>query len=1087
MFHQPLHSCSKTVHSFLPHLLNLLSTVILVVLSPQSAHSEPSLKSIANSSTTNVSSSTQQFIPNQYADAMGSMKAVERASAINMGTIGRGVNAILTGEYAPRVFDSAPPIAPRLASEAAQGMPEMKSLALQSAEQHEEFTMQRAANNILNSSLGAVNSTYNGMHQFMKDDIVGNLFNNIGQLFGKWLTEFTGGWVADAAQFLARALTIFVLNPNVAIDGLGDPSSDGFAQQIRAAADIMYGVAIDLLLLLFILAIWKYWADASWGGAGNLLAPVGRLIFTAGLLLAWPTIYAFEIQISNEMIITISFNSPQEIMMLDYSIAQMVKGGVMALGAGLVGVFGPILGNLGFGPGMGALVGKTFGYAGTLIFTILGGILIAQLIYILILKAIQTALLIAQFVFAPVFLVMFATPDTESYATGYVRAFVETSLWTFIWVGLLKILTIMMFSNMNYGGKLLLTIGVLQLMIQVPTFLGRAQISPVSDFITPGLVFGTVKNAMSGFGEMTSTLLTQGVDWYSSGSFSDSGLNGSKQVALNGLGVTNSTPQMTHSLNQASSAISNADKIKNEPPPFKDLNSKSKDKQTASSAQQNQTGKKLVPLESLVHQAQTQGLEKDKKQAPPEGISRTANAIHQASTKGRLRSHLSNRLDASTVSSQSSEASSKFPQCSLSTETDSSSAHVSTNSQFSSKLSFPPYKFGGSEAASWNEANLSHVDTRKLIARLTSVNGVGLSTGTQQTSLIGSTANGVSKINLASGANSHELTQTLYTAAFANNIASSDLAADAARLSVTRAKANQPQGLIENLCANWLGNSGRSWSTTSIAKQRFQQEMFKQAVVGSHAYLTGEKGNPYTDYLRERFGEWTPEKEQEAVELIANSELSESPWNRQIGPATDALVSSGIPIQRDTRAAMQNPAISAMHPVRRKQAVLAILTYTYPQALIQHSRLTGSEFQSAHGEMARSLSNAEVEQIMTVYELSGQSDLSCTHAPQVINKTAQLALETDRDFATAYRCMKTASFHIAIQQGYTGSVGNVHESYTDLYESIPGGSSEKAQGMDDVLDAARATLQQLEIEERVPMTHINNSNFAKSYFVGLGR
>lgn len=1087
MFHLPLQKCYTTVHSFIPYLIDLLSALLLVVLTPLSACAEPSIKLIQNGATRYGSSSAQQFIPNQYADAVGSMKAVEKASAINMGTIDRGVNAILTGEYAPRVFDSAQSAAPTIASRPAQALPEMKSLALQSAEQHEEFTMQRAANNILNSSLGAVNSTYNGMHQFMKDDIVGNLFNNIGQLLGKWLTEFTGGWVADAAQFLARALTIFVLNPNVAIDGLGDPSSEGFAQQIRAAADVMYGVAVDLMLLLFILAIWKYWADASWGGAGNLLAPVGRLIFTAGLLLAWATIYAFEIQISNEMIRTISFNNPQEIMMLDYSIAQMVKGGVMALGAGLVGVFGPILGNLGFGPGMGALVGTTFGYAGTLIFTILGGILIAQLIYILILKAIQTALLIAQYVFAPVFLVMFATPDTESYATGYVRAFVETSLWTFIWVGLLKILTILMFSNVNYGGKLLLTIGILQLMIQVPTFLGRAQISPVSDFVTPGLVFGTVKNALSGFGQMTGTLMTQGVDWYSSGAFSDAGLNKSKQVALNGLGVTNSAPQMTHSLNQASSAISTACTIKNEPPPFMDLNAKIKDKQNTSSVQENQTGKIFVPLESLAHNAQAQGLGKDKKQAPRAGSS----SVQQASRKGRFHSHLSNRLDASTVSSQSAEASSKFPQPSLSPETspeaDSSSAQLSTTRQFSSKLSFPPYKFGGSEAASWNEANLSHVDTRKLIARLTSVNGVGLSTGTQETSLSGSTANGVSKINVASGANSHELTQTLYTAAFANNIASSDLAADAARLSVTRAKANQPQGLIENLCANWLGNSGRSWSTTSIAKQRFQQEMFKQAVVGSHAYLTGEKGNPYTDYLRERFGEWTPEKEQEAVELIANSELSESPWNRQIGPATEALVSSGIPIQRDTRAAMQNPAISAMHPVRRKQAVLAILTYTYPQALIQHSKLTGSEFQSAHGEMARSLSNTEVEQIMTVYELSGQSDLSCTHAPQVIDKTAQLALETNRDFATAYRCMKTASFHIAIEQGYSGSDRNLQGSYTDLYDSIPGGSFEKARGMDEVLDAARATLQQLEIEDRVPMTHINNSNFAKSYFVGLGR
>ncbi|MFT2612571.1 hypothetical protein, partial [Escherichia coli] len=60
------------------------------------------------------------------------------------------------------------------------------------------------------------------------------------------------------------------------------------------------------------------------------MGPVGRLIFTAGLLLAWPTIYAFEIQISNEMIKAIYFNSADQVLMLDYALAQAVKGGVIA-------------------------------------------------------------------------------------------------------------------------------------------------------------------------------------------------------------------------------------------------------------------------------------------------------------------------------------------------------------------------------------------------------------------------------------------------------------------------------------------------------------------------------------------------------------------------------------------------------------------------------------------------------------------------------------------------------------------------------------------------------------------------------------
>ena len=76
------------------------------------------------------------------------------------------------------------------------------------------------------------------------------------------------------------------------------------------------------------------------------------------------------------------------------------------------------------------------------IYLILGGILVAELVYILVLKAIQTALLCAQYMFAPFFLVFFALPDTESVATGFVRSFVEVSLWTFVWVGMLKVFTV---------------------------------------------------------------------------------------------------------------------------------------------------------------------------------------------------------------------------------------------------------------------------------------------------------------------------------------------------------------------------------------------------------------------------------------------------------------------------------------------------------------------------------------------------------------------------------------------------------------------------------------------------------------------
>ena len=86
---------------------------------------------------------------------------------------------------------------------------------------------------------------------------------------------------------------------------------------------------------LFVLCIWKFWTEAAWRGNANLMGAVGRLIATTGLIIAWPTIYAFEIQITNEMIRTLYFNSADQVAMLDAAMAVAVKGGLVA-GVGLL-------------------------------------------------------------------------------------------------------------------------------------------------------------------------------------------------------------------------------------------------------------------------------------------------------------------------------------------------------------------------------------------------------------------------------------------------------------------------------------------------------------------------------------------------------------------------------------------------------------------------------------------------------------------------------------------------------------------------------------------------------------------------------
>ncbi|MBX9666579.1 MAG: hypothetical protein K2X93_03125 [Candidatus Obscuribacterales bacterium] len=439
----------------------------------------------------------------------------------------------------------------------------------QAAEQNKDIVITNVEA-LLTDGFRNYNETYMGLHTFWGDDIISNLFANIGQLIGKWLTEFINGWVSDTVQFLTGFLRIFVLNPNIAVNGMsnvpGGGNRDDISPFIRQGADVMYGIAVDLLLLLFILCIWKYWAEAAWRGGGNLVGAVGRLIFTSGLMLAWPTIYAFEIQITNEMIKALYFNSSDQVSALDAAMAAAVKGGLMA-GAGLIAnATAPIAGQafggvLGAGPGGIALgtVGGLVAFVGLIIYLVLGGILIAELVYILVLKAIQTALLTAQYMFAPIFLVFFATPDTENVTSGFVKSFVEVSLWTFVWVGLLKIFVIMILSDFNPWGKIILAVGILQMMIQVPSFLARAQISPMSDFISAGLISGTLLNAGKSLGN---TLQQRGMQLakYIGGDTTTGAARGpemSKKAELKGLAHGPRDPHLLKGIRDASRGVNN--------------------------------------------------------------------------------------------------------------------------------------------------------------------------------------------------------------------------------------------------------------------------------------------------------------------------------------------------------------------------------------------------------------------------------------------------------------------------------------------------------------------------------------------------
>lgn len=1133
---------------------------------------------------------TQNTVPNPYIDAKGFVPIVNTSADVNVrggsayGGSTRGIqlntNDILKRDN-PYGMAEQSPNQPRVFVEKEltdqSGGVDLNQQLQQLNEQNRNLTSyvmqageqgmgspQSDTAGLLNSGLGSINETYRGMHQFFNDDLIGNLFSQIGQLIGKWISELINGWIADTVQFLASFLRVFVLNPNIAVNGLNGSPSDGISPYIRQGADVMYGIAVDLLLLLFILAIWKYWAEASWRGGSNLMGAVGRLIFTSGLLLAFPTLYAFEIQITNEMIKAIYFNSSDQVMMLDAALASAIKGGILAGVGGLASAFAPLLGSLTLGF-VGATVGQLFAFAGLVIFMVLGGILIAELIYLLVLKAIQTALLTAQYMFAPIFIVFFASPDTENICAGFMKAWIETSLWTFVWVGLLKILVIIMFSDYNPWGKILMAVGVLQMMIQVPTFLARAQISPMSDFISAGLIFGGMMKMLGALGNGASNLANRAFNK----KIADY-MGKDQNTSRTGTATAVNTPNASQNFSTLSKAG------QNDPDAIAKLNNlKNKNPQTGAAGGPGGTtppgvvppggpkppggptppGGPRVPGTPGTPGAGT-GLPGTKPVTTPmtPGAPGTKSAIDPATglpvppvtpgapgTKPAIDPATGLPVTPVTPGTKPVTPGATTPGTGLPTTpvtpgakpvtpgtttattatgvpgtglpgptpvtpgaktpgaTDPAAAGLpgtglpaatpvtpgatpttpgttpGTTPPGTKPPTTPPGTMtpggaaktmaataavaagagalaagvgaragmpGGTptpgtgtgtgtggpggpgitppggppntgdpeeDAKKWEEAKLSTgyfsnqnlygVDAvRGIVAGIKTL-GVRVREGQKANSIEGSTRGGTAFINLREGASDAEKARTLMVAGLANRMNDDPAGADAAKMSAINADAGGPKGFTESLMANYMDAQGQDWRSSPIGKHRLQRAHFQQAVKGAEAYLNGQQGNEYTQYLQSRYGRWSDDKDAMATWVATDPGASESAWNPAIGPATDALQASGLAITPATRGAVQNPFVMTMRPGARKAAVRAVL-----RASMYDPRMDGFDSDTTEGaillgEIARAMPESYVQTAIALDGVSGGKDL----APDVLSSHAQLASELAIPADATYR------------------------------------------------------------------------------------
>jgi len=880
-------------------------------------------------------------------------------------------------------------------------------------------------NRNLNNEFANYNETYSGLNQFWNDTIVGKFFNNFLPWIGKNVSEFLYSWIPSAVQYLSRALEIFVLNPNIAVNGLAnDPhmsisntpaSQEGqsyinaIAPEVRKLADIMYGIAVDLLLLLFVLCIWKFWADASWGrGGSNLMGAVGRLITTSALMLAWPTIYAFWIQISNEMIKAIYFNSAAEMVAFDQAMATVIKAGLLAVGGLLLNALAPVagaaLGGLAGGP-VGGLVGGTIGgfvaFAGLIIFMVFGAILIAQLVYLVTLKSIQTILLTAQYMFAPIFIVMFATPDTESSCAGFIKSFVEVSLWSFVWVGFLRLLVVIMNTEFSPWGKVVLGLGILQLMISVPAFIARAQISPMSDFLSAGMITGGLVKGAAAIGNTANTFAGYWAD-HRNKSHTVGGAQGAQKsvsAQLNPQGQGNLNPNLNNKLNTALNANGSTP-----PAPGTPGANGAGTPDPAQGSLNLQGGKMNTPpvKPNPTNPTTPTGPGGPKGPTPPatpttpptNPPTQPGGAGGAANAQGTLfdldaadKAHGVNAEKAEAIAG----ATTGTGAAAGATAANTTGAKAQGSLAAMKEAMKAPFKPGALQNHSTLAQYLGGMWARAAAnsARDLSSPIIGNNDGS---SLVGSVGGGVGLTQVqkepmldANGnhmkdANGNLMYKPMDDVRGAQMLAASgivaqgsknEIFADKMRQAAKEAGYDQPKGMGDRMASGiMMGLSGKHWGNTAAAKQNFQHGMFKEGAKGAMSWVQGQKGNAVTDHLNSTLGYCGEDEQVELLAGIMDPENINSGFKPEAVQARMKIAQMGLGWDTWNNAAAGSAPVKTSTQAEALPAVRGTASFLQKSVQSTLGRTTGADIPTVATKAASSLTPGHgkaITQVMIKY------------------------------------------------------------------------------------------------------------------------
>ncbi|MEZ4543414.1 MAG: hypothetical protein R3C24_05885 [Cyanobacteriota/Melainabacteria group bacterium] len=216
----------------------------------------------------------------------------------------------------------------------------------------------------------------------------------------------------------------------------------------------------------------------------------------------------------------------------------------------------------------------------------------------------------------------------------------------------------------------------------------------------------------------------------------------------------------------------------------------------------------------------------------------------------------------------------------------------------------------------------------------------------------------------------------IMTAGYAGLVGSDPTAYDAARSAAIEAKEDGPKGAAERMAAGMFAYNGGSWSQTANAKQRFQLAMYNHAVEGSQAYVGMQPGNEYTQYLNDRYGPMTPEKQAFGTCTTVNA-ASRNP------PGT-GLISLPPRLSFRTLHSDKRYVESGSCQPQRPEVSALVAWCRYPRMSLLHERYGRSELPTGTDPMVRDAYVGRAAQMMS---------------PAVVSTCAALAMEVDEGAA----------------------------------------------------------------------------------------